>query len=98
MIKEFFILSLMFGLTNNLNVKATNTDSIFDKSSQEEIKQYYQDIDTSNKESIFSSLQQILSNVKVKLSYETVIKSVVQDWDGYALLDIFYEISPLTQE
>ena len=98
MIKEFFILSLIFGLTNNLNVKAANTDSIFDSSSQEEIKQYYQDIDTSNKESIFSSLQQILSNGQVKLSYETGIQSGGQDWDGYALLDRDYELSPLTQE
>ena len=98
MIKEFFILSLIFGLTNNLNVKATNTDSIFDKSNQEEIKQYYQDIDTSNKESMFSSLQQILSNGQVKLSYETGIQSGGDDWDGYALLDRDYELSPLTQE
>ena len=95
MIKEFFILSLIFGLTNNLNAKATNTDSIFNKSSQEEIKQYYQDIDTSNKESIFSSLQQILSDGQVKLSYETGIQSGGQNWDGYALLDRDYELSPL---
>ena len=98
MIKEFFILSLIFGLTNNLNVKTTNTDSIFDKSNQEEIKQYYQDIDTSSKESMFSSLQQILSNGQVKLSYETGIQSGGEDWDGYALLDRDYELSPLTQE
>lgn len=98
MIKELFILSLIFGLTNNLNVKTSNSESIFDKSSQEEIKQYYQDIDTTSKESIFSSLQEILSNGQVKLNYETGIQSGGSNWDGYALLDRDYELSPLTQE
>lgn len=98
MIKELYILSLIFGLTNNLNVKATNSESIFDKSSQEEIKQYYQDIDTTSNETIFSSLQKILSDGQVKLNYETGIQSGGSNWDGYALLDRDYELSPLTQE
>lgn len=97
MIKEIFITSLLLGLTTNLNCKNANTSSIFDKSSQEEIRQYYQDIDASSKENTFSSLQQILTQGQVKTDYSNGVSSGGSTWEGYALLDRDFELSPLTE-
>lgn len=85
--------------TNNLSAASTEKSlGIFRDLTQEEVKDYYKDLETGLKgDALLKELQDILKKDQVKLNYTSGNKSS-KTWDGYYLLERDWEKSPLTDE
>lgn len=98
-IKRFiYLIPLLFLINNNTDLigSISNKDDIVIlKSTNEELKTYYANIDTTDKESALDSLQDILKEDQTKVNYTSGNTSST-NWQGYVLADRNFELSPLT--
>lgn len=109
-LKYIFLLFLIFitcSLSLNYNVSASETTSIlnYDESlgifkdlTDDEIKEYYQDLSDGLKgDDLLSALQPILKENQVKLNYNSG-DTTSTNWNGYYLLERDFVKSPLTED
>ena len=98
MIKQIFLSSLIL-LSPYVSKKYdnNNVNQSFSISDQNQIAQYYKNIDTSSNENTLISLHNLLKTNQTKVNYESG-DATSTSWGGFSLADRNLELSPFTQE